>query len=194
LRTSFVAIGENPDAGNLEQPMALEDLGKALQPKPLLEALDRHGVDFVVVGGLAGLAHGSSYPTFDLDVAYSREQPNLRRLAGALTEIGVTLRGAPPDLLFHPDAPTLANGANFTFDTEFGSFDVLGDIAGIKSYEELRRYSRVEQIAGVEVRVASLDHLITMKRAANRTKDQLMVLEYVKLADDLRREEKEDAG
>lgn len=174
--------------------MAFEDLGKALQPKPLLEALDRHGVDFVVVGGLAGLAHGSSYPTFDLDVAYSREQPNLRRLAAALTEIGVTLRGAPPDLPFHLDAQTLANGANFTFDTEFGSFDVLGDIAGIKNYEELRRDSRVERIAGVEVRVASLDHLITMKRAANRTKDQLMVLEYVKLADDLRREEKEDAG
>lgn len=174
--------------------MAFEDLGKALQPKPLLEALDRHGVDFVVVGGLAGLAHGSSYPTYDLDIAYSREQPNLRRLAAALTEIGVTLRGAPPDLPFQLDVQTLANGANLTFDTEFGSFDVLGDIAGIKSYEELRQGARIERIAGVEVRVASLDHLITMKRAANRTKDQLMVLEYVKLADDLRREEKEDAG
>lgn len=174
--------------------MALEDLGKALQPEPLLEALDRHGVDFVVVGGLAGLAHGSSYPTYDLDIAYSREQPNLRRLAAALTEIGVTLRGAPPDLPFRLDAQTLANGANFTFDTEFGSFDVLGDIAGIKGYEELRQDARVERLAGVEVRVASLDHLITMKRAANRTKDQLMVLEYVELADEQRRRAKEDAG
>lgn len=174
--------------------MVFEDLGKALQPKPLLEALDRHGVDFVVVGGLAGLAHGSSYPTYDLDIAYSREQPNLRRLAAALTEIGVTLRGAPPDLPFQLDAQTLANGANFTFDTEFGSFDVLGDIAGIKNYEELRRGASIERIAGVEVRVASLDHLITMKRAANRTKDQLMVLEYVELADEQRRRAKEDAG
>lgn len=174
--------------------MAFEDLGKALQPKPLLEALDRHGVDFVVVGGLAGLAHGSSYPTYDLDIAYSREQPNLRRLAAALKEIGVTLRGAPPDLPFQLDAQTLANGANFTFDTEFGSFDVLGDIAGIKSYEELRQGARIERIAGVEVRVASLDQLITMKRAANRTKDQLMVLEYVELADEQRRRAKEDAG
>lgn len=194
MRTSFVATGENPGVRKLEQLMALEDLGKALQPEPLLEALDRHGVDFVVVGGLAGLAHGSSYPTYDLDIAYSREQPNLRRLAAALTEIGVTLRGAPPDLPFRLDAQTLANGANFTFDTEFGSFDVLGDIAGIKGYEELRQDARVERLAGVEVRVASLDHLITMKRAANRTKDQLMVLEYVELADEQRRRAKEDAG
>src|ERR1700760_668093 len=85
--------------------MAFEELGKALDPQPLLEALDRHGVDFVVVGGLAGLAHGSSYPTYDLDIAYSRERSNRRRLVAALSEIGVTLRGAPPDLPFQLDDP-----------------------------------------------------------------------------------------
>jgi hypothetical protein len=169
--------------------MAHENLGKSLQAQPLLETLDRHGVDFVVVGGLAGLAHGSSYPTYDLDVAYARDPANLRRLADALDAIGVTLRGAPPDLPFQLDAQTLANGANFTFDTRFGSFDVLADIAGIKSYGELREGSRLERIAGVEVRVASLDDLISMKRAANRVKDQLMVLEYVELCEEQRRQE-----
>lgn len=172
--------------------MAFEDLGRALEMQPLLKALDRHGVDFVVVGGMAGVAHGSSYPTYDLDIAYSREPSNLRRLASALTEIGVTLRGAPSDLPFQLDERTLANGANFTFDTKFGSFDILGDIAGIKSYETLRRHSRTERLEGVEVRVASLNHLIAMKRAANRTKDQLMVVEYVRLADEIRRREKDD--
>jgi predicted nucleotidyltransferase len=172
--------------------MALEDLGKSLQAKPLLETLERHGVDFVVVGGLAGLVHGSSYPTYDLDVAYARDPANLRRLADALATIGVTLRGAPPDLPFQLDAQTLANGANFTFDTEFGSLDLLGDIAGIKSYDELREDSRLEKIDGVEVRVASLDDLISMKRAANRVKDQLMVLEYVELGEELRRQDEED--
>lgn len=171
--------------------MALEDLGKPLQLKPLIQALDRHGVDFVVVGGVAGLAHGSAYPTYDLDVAYARDFGNMERLAAALTEIGVTLGGAPDSLPFQLDAQTLANGANFTFDTEFGSFDVLGDVAGIKSYEELRRNAKFERIDGVDVRIASLDDLIAMKRAANRAKDQLMVLEYVELADELRRREKE---
>jgi len=169
--------------------MALEDLGKPLQAGPLLKALERHGVDFVVIGGIAGLAQGSSYPTYDLDVAYARDPSNLRRLVDALAEIGVTLRGAPPDLPFQHDVQTLANGANFTFDTEFGSFDVLADIAGIKSYDELRAASRLKRIAGVDVRVASLDDLISMKRAANRVKDQLMVVEYVALAEDLNRGE-----
>jgi hypothetical protein len=171
--------------------MAL-DSGKPLQPKPLLQALDRHGVDGVLVGGLAGLAHGSSYPTYDLDIAYSRDRSNLKRLVDALREIGVTLRGAPADLPFQLEVETLANGANFTFDTEFGSFDILGDIAGVKSYDELRRNSKTDEIFGVQVRIASLDHLIAMKRAANRTKDQLMVMEYVELADEIRRLEEEE--
>jgi predicted nucleotidyltransferase len=172
--------------------MAFEDLKDRLDPGPLLRVLDRHGVDFVVIGGLAGLAQGSSYPTFDLDVAYSRDTANLQRLASALEEIGVTLRGAPEDLPFQVDAQTLENGSNFTFDTEHGSFDILGDVAGIKSYALLRMNAKVEQISGVSVRVASLDDLIAMKRAANRVKDQLMVVEYVELAQELRKREAEE--
>jgi hypothetical protein len=172
--------------------MALEDIGKALRLRPLIAALDRHGVDFVVVGGVAGLAHGSSYPTYDLDVAYSRDPGNLRHLVAALTEIGVTLRAAPENLPFQLDAQTFADGANFHFDTEFGSFDILGDLAGIKSYESLRKHSKSERIGGVDIRIASLDDLIAMKRAANRVKDQLMVLEYVELAEEIRRREAEE--
>lgn len=174
--------------------MNAETLGKPLQPEPLLRTLDQHGVDFVLVGGLAGLAHGSSYPTFDLDIAYSRDRHNLARLVEALREMGVTLRGAPVDLPFQLEVQTLANGANFTFDTEFGSFDILGDVAGMKSYEVLRRDSRIEEIFGIQVRVASIDHLIAMKRASNRAKDQLMVMEYIELADEIRRREAEEKG
>jgi hypothetical protein len=160
-------------------------LGPPLQVQPLLEALERHGVDFVVVGGMAGLVHGSAYPTFDLDIAYARDDANLRRLAAALRELDVTLRGAPSDLPFQLDVRTLANGANFTFESAYGGFDVLGQIDGIRDYASLRRDSRPDQIEGVGVRVASLDHLIAMKRAANRTKDKLMVEEYISLGDRL---------
>lgn len=165
-----------------------------LQLGRLIEALTRHGVDFIVVGGIAGLAHGSAYPTFDLDVAYSRERPNLERLARALRELNVTLRGAPRDLPFQVDVRTLENGANFTFDSPYGKFDILGDIEGSGGYERLRGDSVIQVIEGVEARIASIDRLIQMKRAANRPKDRNMLEEYIVLADELRRREKEDDG
>jgi hypothetical protein len=158
-----------------------------LQASPLLRALADHGVDFVVVGGMAGLAHGSAYPTYDLDIAYARDRENIIRLVAALGEIGVTLRGAPVDLPFQLDARTIQNGANFTFDSPYGSFDVLGYAAGIDSYDQLRANAVLATVEGVEVRIASIDHLIAMKRAANRTKDKLMVEEYIVIADEQRK-------
>lgn len=157
-----------------------------LRADRLLQTLCEHRVDFVVVGGMAGLAHGSAYPTFDLDVAYARDRGNLERMVAALRALGVTLRGAPPDLPFQLDAQTLASGANFTFDSPHGSFDILGDVAGIDDYDELRREAVIAVIEDVEVRIASMDHLVSMKRAANRPKDQLMVEEYLSLADQQR--------
>jgi predicted nucleotidyltransferase len=162
-----------------------------LPPKPpdvaaLLRPLIDHGVEFVLVGGMAGIAHGSSYPSYDLDVAYRRGPANVSRLVEALREIGVRLRGAPADLPFQLDHRTIENGANFTFVTEHGDFDVLGDVDGIRSYDELRAQAQEKQIDGLLVPVASLDHLIAMKRAASRTKDKLMLEEYIVIAEERR--------
>ena len=173
--------GGNPSAAAKEY-MARTELGDGLELHPLLGALIRHGVDFIVVGGVAGWVHGSSYPTYDLDVAYARDRGNLERLAGALVELGARWRGGPPDLPIELDATMLDNGANFTFDTPFGRFDVLGELSGIRDYEDLRRGARIESYDGLDIRVASLDHLIAMKRSANRTKDRLMVMEYKELS------------
>lgn len=158
-----------------------------LEAGPLLNALDRNEVDFVVIGGVAGLAHGSAYPTYDLDIAYARGRRNLERLAAALRDIGVTLRGAPDDLPFQVDAQALQAGMNFTFITEFGEFDILGHIDGVRSYEDLRSHSEIQEVGGLPVPVASLNHLIGMKRRADRPKDQMMVEEYV-VMERLRRE------
>jgi hypothetical protein len=177
--------------------MPASELPKPLELDRLLEILDRHGVDFVIVGGIAGNAHGSALATFDLDIAYARDEANLRRVAAALREVQVTLRGAPADLSFQLDEQTLFNGANFTFDSELGSFDILGAIEGIRDYESLRADAVLVTIGGVVVRIASIDHLISMKRKANRPKDRVAVEEYIVLAGEqkkLAREEKEKKG
>jgi predicted nucleotidyltransferase len=160
--------------------------GQSLQAGKLLQALADNAVDFVLVGGLAGLLHGSSYPTFDLDIVYARDKQNISRLTAALQGIGVRPRGAPADLPFGLDERTIENGSNLTFETEFGPFDILGHADGMPAYEELRANAKLTSLDGIEVRVASLDDLIAMKRAANRTKDKLMVEEYLAIADELR--------
>jgi transcriptional regulator with XRE-family HTH domain len=156
-----------------------EDLGRSLQPGSLLQPLVNRDVDFVVVGSVAGLVYGSAYPTYDLDVAYSKESENMERLTAALDDLGVPLEARLLD-----DETDV-----FSFDTRFGTLDVLGEIAGVGRYEELRRDARRESIDGLLIQVASLDHLISMKRASNKRKDQLMAMEYVELADLWRREE-----
>jgi hypothetical protein len=162
----------------------------SLNLRPLLELLDRHAVDFIVVGGIAGIVHGSAQTTFDFDVVYSREKQNLKRMGAALTELGVILRNAPPDLSFKPDARTLAAGCNFTFSTMYGSFDILGEAAGMRDYETMRAAATTEHFWDIEVRVASIDDLVRMKRAAGRPKDKSMAEELIAVAEDQRRSAK----
>jgi hypothetical protein len=170
--------------------------GEPLPPRPpdlnrLLEPLVRHGVDFVLIGGMAGLVQGSNYPSYDLDVVYSRSRDNIARLVAALKEIGVRLRGAPPELEFILDERTIENGANFSFVTPFGDFDVLGEVAGLKGFEDLMTAAERKEVAGHSILVASIDHLIAMKRAANRPKDRNMLEEYLVIAD--RRQSRKEA-
>jgi hypothetical protein len=155
-----------------------------LDAGPIIDALVRSGVDFVLVGGLAGTLQGSSYPTYDMDIAYSRDRENLGRLVRTLETLDVKLSNAPADLPFALDERTLENGANFTFDTRYGRFDILGHVPGVSSYNELRDHSQAAKLEGREIRMASIDHLIAMKRAASRPKDKLMVEEYLVIADE----------
>lgn len=153
----------------------------------MLRVLVDQGVDFVVVGGIAGIARGSAYMTEDLDIAYSREPENLERLATALQQLGARLRGAPEDLPFTPDARTLQAGAHFTFDTSMGSLDLLDRPDGSPRFEELRRRAGPPiDVDGLPVLVASLDDLIAMKEATGRPRDQVVASELRMLADELR--------
>lgn len=134
-------------------------------------------VDCVVIGGVAGGARGSSQVTYDVDVCYSRDSDNLVRLADALRSVNATLRGAPRDLPFLLDEETLRHGLNFTFDTDIGSIDILGEVQGVGDYEECLKDSNEFELFDIPCRVISLEKLITAKRSAGRPKDLLALPE-----------------
>ncbi len=168
-------------------------VAEAFRAREMLRVLVGHGIDFVVVGGIAGVARGSAYMTEDLDIAYARDPDNLRKLAAALTQMEARLRGAPEDVPFLLDAETLEKGAHFTFETASGPLDILDRPDGSPQYEELkRRAGDPLDVDGLPVLVASLDDLIAMKEATGRPRDRVVASELRMLADEIR--ERGDSG
>lgn len=137
----------------------------------LVTALVEAQVAFVIIGGVALVLHGSGRITRDLDICYSRERENLNRLSRALKPFHATLRGAPADLPFVLDAPTIQSGLNFTLTTTAGDIDLLGEITGIGTFPVVARFGTPMELYGLNVKVLSLEGLERAKRAAGRAKD-----------------------
>jgi len=138
----------------------------------IVEILHRHRVEYVIIGGQAEILHGGARVTFDVDVSYRRTRENLERLAAALREIKPTLRGAPPDLPFRLDAQALALGSNFTFETPFGNFDLLGFVEPFGEYDTFASRAEPYTVADIPVLAMHLDDLIAVKRHLHRPKDR----------------------
>lgn len=150
----------------------------------LLRGLASTGVRFIVVGGMAGIAHGSARVTFDIDCVYARDATNVARLVEALRPFAPNLRDAPPGLPFRFDEPTVRAGLNFTLDTAAGPLDLLGEVAGGGSYENLLEHTVELQVFGVPCRVVTLAKLVALKRAAGRPKDLEAVAELEALSEE----------
>ena len=155
-----------------------------LDPLAIISALVERQVSFVVIGGVAGLLHGGTTLTEDVDIAYERSVENLERLAGVLADLGAYPRGVEPGLPFRPDARTLRNGLNFTFVTRHGNLDCLGEASGGYTYAVLAPNAERYDLDGIVVAAASLDDLIRMKRAAGRRKDLIEVENLSALRDE----------
>jgi hypothetical protein len=128
-------------------------------------------VDFVVIGGIAAIAHGSARVTQDLDVTYSRDRGNLEALGRVLAGLKATLRGVDDDVPFIPDERTLRRTEILSLDTTAGPLDLLGRPPGAPDYDDLRRHADRITLGNTPVLIASIDHLVAMKLAAGRSRD-----------------------
>jgi len=159
----------------------------------LIEVLDRHEVEYLIVGGAAAYAYGAERPTEDADCVVRRERANLERLAGALRELHARLRvGGMPDaeaqmLPVQIDGKTLDLAGMSTWMTDAGAFDVLSGLEApdghLVPYEELAERASHLQGNGFVVRVASLEDIIMAKERADRSKDRNALPELRKLRD-----------
>lgn len=153
----------------------------AAEFRAVLETLERAGVRFVLIGGLALVFQGSARTTGDVDICYARDAGNLGALAAALAPLHPRLRGAPAKLPFRLDAATLERGLNFTLTTDLGDLDLLGEIAGLGGFARVAAQAEPMMVYGRKTAVLSLEGLERAKRASGRIRDLLDLAEIAEI-------------
>jgi hypothetical protein len=141
-----------------------------LDAERILETLGEHGVDYVIIGGIAVQTHGHVRTTVDIDVLPRPERSNMVRLADALNALDArVLNPGSADLKI--DANMLPRVTLWQFATRHGGIDVVHDAPGAPPFDELRRRALQVRLGDVQLAVAGRDDLISMKRASARPVD-----------------------
>lgn len=144
---------------------------RPLDIRELFRALAEHGVDYLIIGGVAAQVHGRRRTTKDLDVTPAPTPENFERLAaalGALEAHPVELGPSAPS----PTAEQLRLAAIVPpLSTEHGELHILNEVAGASAYEGMRARALTIDIGGIAVQIVSVDDLIRMKQASGRPGD-----------------------
>jgi hypothetical protein len=143
----------------------------------ITQRLTEFRVEFVIAGGLGTLIHGSALLTRDVDVACRMDGENLGRLFDALKELHPIHRMTPGRLPFTREQAEQGGIRNLYLSIDWGQLDCLGEIKGLGDFATCQAQSEALDLDGAEVRVLSLDALITAKRAMGRPRDLHAVLE-----------------
>jgi predicted nucleotidyltransferase len=151
----------------------------------LFGALHKTGVEYIIIGGVAATVHGSSRLTQDVDVCYARTDANLDRVVRALRPLKPYLRGAPRGLPFEWSAATLRAGLNFTLTTTAGDIDLLGEVTGGGTYDDLIAHTMEVTLFTHRTRCLNLEWLIATKRAAGRPRDLEAIAELEALREEI---------
>jgi len=151
---------------------------ESFDPLEVLRVLNKHAVEYVVVGGFAVASHGVVHATEDLDVVPARGLDNGARLAAALVQLGAegSAEGA------RPTAEALGRRAEFRFDTRFGAVHLVRATAGVPRVEDMEK--ELVSIGEVQFHRASLKAIKEMKRSAGRARDLVDLAELDELEGD----------
>lgn len=153
-----------------------------LDVERIFSVLNRHRVDYLVVGAVARILLGSARLTKDLDVCHSPARANLKPLARALRALKARPRGEDPAAPMIVDEVYLDRMEIVTLETTAGWLDILKWPKGTKSFAELRTRAEEVETPGGTVLVAGIDDMIAMKLASGRPQDVADVEELRALA------------
>lgn len=176
----------------MSHPESPSDEHVDLDSERIIETLNRHDVDYILVGGLGAAAHGATRITYDFDALARREPGNLDRLADAMNELGARYRAENlPDELAKQITPPLDRrnfsvAAMSTWRTDAGDLDILTELPVASnrglSYDDAAIGAIDARIGDTTIQLAALDDIIASKRHANRGKDQAALPELDRLA------------
>jgi transcriptional regulator with XRE-family HTH domain len=147
----------------LASPEKQRGVPEQFDPYALLQALDRHRVTYVLIGGFARIVQGTEEPTHGLDLTPAMREQNLERLERALREIDARRADGRALTL---DEATLAARPVHELDTRYGELKLVAQPAGTRGYDDLRRAASREPLGhGVRPSVASVGDLARMLAA-----------------------------
>ena len=127
--------------------------------RAVLQALNRHGVRYVVVGLSAAVLQGANTGTRDIDLWF--ENTSDPRIGDAVREAhGIWIAGSfgmrPPQIGGEPVGDRL---------------DVVTHMHGLDEFDREYAHTLAMEIDGIPVRVLTLRRIIVSKRASGRNKD-----------------------
>ncbi len=151
------------------------------RPAEIIAAFEGHEVEYVLVGGLALIAHGAVRATLDADLVPAPTRANLTRLLAALHDLDAAPDGEPATPV---DIELLGRDANMRFQSRAGQIDLLLSSQYRARFASLRdRAVRAEEGA-IAAWVVARDDLIALKLATGRDRDLLDVGDLLALEDD----------
>jgi hypothetical protein len=157
-----------------------EDEGPDL--RRIVEIPERHGVDYLVVGGIAADMYGASRRTKDFGCLIRGVTDNLERMASAMRELNARLRAEglsdeeASALPIKLDGSFLKDKEIAAWRTDAGDFDVMVNLPNRsgkrRTYDDLLPASNDVRAGQLIVRLVSLEDIIESKEWTNREKDR----------------------
>ena len=141
----------------------------------LLEVLSRSGIEFIVIGGAAGVLHGAPVTTLDLDIVHRRTPENIGKLLDVLRQLGAYFHPDFAQRRLPPRESDLSGHGHLNMQTSMGRLDVLCEVSEARGYDELLPHTEEFPHGDVRLRVLDLPTLIAVKAAAGRPKDRVTV-------------------